>query len=235
MSTDILQVHRLSKQYTRGHMTTKILDDINITFELGSTYAITGVSGSGKSTFMHLLAGLDTPTMGYVTYNGVSLTDLSEDACSHFLNRSIGLLFQNPCLIHELSVIENVILPALIAKIPYKQAYAHAQQLLEQVGLLDKENMMPGMLSGGQQQRVALARALCNKPAFLLADEPTGSLDEHTAATITALLITCQRTWNMGLVISTHDTHVAQAMHHVYVLHDGTLTIHHQNKHASIS
>ncbi|HEV2917322.1 MAG TPA: ABC transporter ATP-binding protein [Candidatus Babeliales bacterium] len=220
-----LEVKNVSKTFNHHQVQHTILNNITIQFHQGSTYAITGVSGSGKSTFMHLLAGLDTPTSGTIIYQHNSLTSMSAQQRSLFLNKSIGLLFQNPYLIRELSVIENVMVPALIAKTSYQTAYNNAYALLKQVGLESKENLVPSILSGGEQQRVALARALCNKPAFLLADEPTGSLDEHTARTIIDLLVYCQQTWHMGLIVSTHDIQVARAMHYIYMLHDGILTL----------
>jgi putative ABC transport system ATP-binding protein/lipoprotein-releasing system ATP-binding protein len=155
----------------------------------------------------------------------MELIHANEKEQSRFLNVSVGLLFQNPYLIRELSVIENCMLPALIAHVPFDQAYTQALNLLDQVGLVNQKDMMPRTLSGGQQQRVALARALCNRPTFLLADEPTGSLDEQTAGIITALLLECQRIWHMGLIVSTHDARIANAMNHQYVLHDGTLRL----------
>jgi ABC-type lipoprotein export system ATPase subunit len=223
MNKNILQAVHLGKEFTQAQTHTTILHNINITCTQGKTYAIMGVSGSGKSTFMSLMAGLEVPTHGHVTFNDVRLDRFSPAEHARFLNRSIGLLFQNPYLLRELSVQENVMLPALIAELPRAEAQMRAWQLLEHVGLIEKKDALPGTLSGGQRQRIALARALCNRPAFLLADEPTGNLDEQTATAITALLLSCQREWHMGLIVSTHDSKVADAMQHIFTLHNGEL------------
>jgi lipoprotein-releasing system ATP-binding protein len=218
-----LQAVNVSKIFTCPQATITVLHNVSVSFMHGSTYAITGVSGSGKSTFMHLLSGLDTPTSGTLFFDDKPLSRFTPQELSHFLNMSIGLLFQKSYLIRELSIVENVMLPAQIAGIPKEIAHKHANALLERVNLSEKQHVMPGALSGGQQQRVALARALCNKPLFLLADEPTGSLDEKTAEAITELLCDCQREWGMGLIVSTHDKKVANAMQTVYSLHEGAL------------
>ena len=220
-----LQLVTVSKQFISAQTIVTVIRDLSITFHQGATYAIMGISGSGKSTLMHLLAGIERPNEGYVMFDNKRLDTLTASEQAHFLNQSIGLLFQKPYVIRELSVIENVMLPAQIAGVSAEVARKQALMLLESVGLADKQNMPPATLSGGQQQRIALARALCNKPAFLLADEPTGSLDEHTALAITELLCACQREWGMGLIVSTHDKRVAGAMQTILQLHEGTLEL----------
>ncbi len=200
-----------------------VLQNVTCSFEQGQSYALTGVSGTGKSTLMHLLVGLDTPTAGTVFFNDRDMYLMSTQEHTHFLRKSVGLMFQLPYLIRELSVLENVMLPGLIVGTPQEECEKKANELLNQVGILEKADQKPGSLSGGQQQRAALARALCNEPAFLCADEPTGNLDERTGKQMVDLLVRLQTEWGMGLIISTHDTYVAQQMQHCYRLHNGTL------------
>jgi ABC-type lipoprotein export system ATPase subunit len=221
---NIITAINLTKQFTQGSTTIDVLKNISISFAQGSTYAITGTSGSGKSTLLHLLAGIDTPTHGTVAYNSTPISSFSETERSHFLNKTVGLIFQLPYLIQELSVIENVALKGFINNINRAASLEQAHQLLATVGLADKAYAAPATLSGGQQQRVAIARALFNKPAFLLADEPTGNLDEKTGASIIDFINECQQKWHMGLIISTHDQYVAQKMKQAYHLHNGILT-----------
>lgn len=225
MQKAVLAVENLHKTFINGTNKFAILRGITVSFDQGSRYAITGVSGSGKSTFIHLLAGLDNPTAGTVSFNGQNLATASQGEKDHFLQHSIGLVFQLPYLIGELSVAENVMVRGLVAGMSLSECKKRALELLEAVGLADKALSRPLSLSGGQQQRVALARAIFCKPAFLIADEPTGSLDEHTGMDIVELLLTCQREWGMGIIVSSHDTYVALRMGTVYQLHDGMMTI----------
>ncbi len=219
-----LLVQNLTKQFIQGSTPVNVLNGISARFTQGATYAITGASGSGKSTFLHLLAGIDTPTTGSVSFDAHNLATMSAQQQSHFLTHSVGLVFQYPYLIQELSVVENVALKGLIEGSSYAGCIEHASTLLKMVGLADKMNARPATLSGGQQQRVALARALFNKPAFLIADEPTGNLDEQTSVSVIHFIKDCQQEWGMGLIISSHDPYVAQLMDHTYHLHNGQLT-----------
>jgi lipoprotein-releasing system ATP-binding protein len=223
MNKNALSLHNVYKSYAQAAAVIGVLKGVNATFEQGASYAITGISGSGKSTLIHLLAGLDEPTSGQVSYNGASLATLRDYKKSLFLNKSIGLVFQYPYLIKELTVLENVMLKGLIAGRPTKACQDDAHVLLEQVGLAEKASVYPGQLSGGQQQRVALARALMNKPDFLLADEPTGNLDVQTGTTIINLILDAQKTWGMGIIICSHDAYVAQKMNVILELRNGTL------------
>ncbi len=218
-----LAVCDVFKNYVQGNSIVPVLKGVSATFEQGKSYAITGVSGSGKSTLIHLLAGLDVPSQGTVHYDGQDINSFAESQKSNFLNKTIGLVFQSPYLIKELSVLENVMIKGLIAGRSSAECKDGAVQLLKNVGLEEKIYGYPGQLSGGQQQRVALARALMNKPQFLLADEPTGNLDPQTAQTILDLIIAAQKEWGMGLIISSHDRFVTDRMETVLEVKDGKL------------
>ncbi len=223
MSTSTLSLNHVSKSYIQAGQNIVVLHDITVGFEYGKTYAVTGVSGSGKSTMIHILAGLDLPTAGTVLLNGIDINQLSPAQKASFLNTSIGLAFQYPYLIKELSVLENVMIKGMIAGIAKEMCIQQAQVLLEQVGLLDRQDYYPGQLSGGQQQRVALARALMNNPAFLIADEPTANLDQQTGHMIIDLIVTIQKEKGMGVIISSHDQYVTERMEQVLKLKDGLL------------
>jgi len=223
MNTARLIAQDISKTFTQGTEKITVLNTINATFSQEKSYAITGISGSGKSTLMHIISGLDKPTSGIVLFNNQSIHAFSADDRSRFLNKSIGLVFQSPHLIRELSVIENVMVPGLINNRSKNECIQRAEELLSKVGLHEKKNSKPGELSGGQQQRVAIARALFNEPAFLMADEPTGNLDLATGKAIVDLLISCHHEWGMGLIISSHDEYVTERMQQVYTLSNGIL------------
>lgn len=221
MST--LVAYDVQKTYLQGSNTIGVLKGVSAHFKQGHTYAITGPSGSGKSTLMHLLAGLDTPTQGSIWFNDIDINTLSSAGKEAFLANSLGLVFQLPYLISEFSVLENVMLKGMIGGKITQNSQEEAYSLLDKVNLSHKALSNPLALSGGEQQRVALARALFNKPAFLLADEPTGNLDVVTGKVIVELLLSCQEKWGMGIVVSSHDAYVCERMHHVLHLEDGIL------------
>ncbi len=223
MKTVKLMVENVHKQFTQGKEKIEVLKGVDIQFIAEKTYAITGVSGTGKSTLMHIIAGLDDPDEGTIQFDGKIVHQLSAKEREQFLNQSIGLVFQNPYLIRELSVIENVMMPGLIAGTLRASCESKAKNILDKVGIGQKANSKPASLSGGQQQRVAIARALFNKPQFLLADEPTGNLDIETGKTIVDLLLSFQQEWGMGIIISSHDAYVAKSMNEVYQLSGGRL------------
>lgn len=201
-----------------------ILDNLTLIFYQNASYAITGVSGAGKTTLLHIIAGLQRPDSGTVSTDTLVLNDLSQKEKTVFLNQTIGIMFQSPFLIHELSIEENCMLPALIAGKSYTYCREWVKELLAMVGLYSKINSRPSELSGGQQQRAALARALCNKPQFLLADEPTGNLDPKTGAEIIELLLMCQAQWGMGVIVSTHDQKLITTVDHIYQLSNAMVT-----------
>lgn len=224
-----LQTKNLAKQFIQGKNCLHVLSDISVSFTQGESYAITGVSGSGKSTLLHLLSGLDCPTTGTVLFNGQDIASFASKNRLQLLNKNIGLVFQQPYLINELSVIENCMIRGFIANQSATTGVTHALSLLKAVGLADKAYCKPATLSGGQQQRVALVRAIFNKPSFLIADEPTGSLDTSTGQEIIELLVHCQKEWGMGVIVSSHDPQVAQRMEKIYRLHDGQLHLINEN------
>jgi lipoprotein-releasing system ATP-binding protein len=223
MHNATLAAQNVTKKFVQGTQEITVLNSINSLFIQKKSYAITGISGSGKSTFIHIIAGLDTPTTGTVLFNNRSLQTLSLSEREQFLNKSIGLVFQSPHLLRELSVVENIMLPGLINGKSKIDCEHKAIKLLERVELLPKKDNKIGELSGGQQQRAAIARALFNEPAFLIADEPTGNLDLTTGKTIIDLLLSCAQEWGMGIIISSHDAYVTEKMDEVYELYEGKL------------
>jgi lipoprotein-releasing system ATP-binding protein len=221
--TTVLRADTVTKQFIQGATKLDVLKGISVSFHQGMTYAITGSSGTGKSTLLHLIGGIDTPTSGALYCNDRNVTTMSAQQRMQFLTREVGLVFQFPYLIREFSVLENVMMKGLLSGLDYDTGEDAAFQLLKKVGLEDKAHSKPSTLSGGQQQRVAILRALYNKPAFLLADEPTGNLDEKTGKELVDFLIDCQVQWKMGIIISTHDTYVAARMQKKFQLHNGLL------------
>ena len=221
-----LEARSLTKTFRVSSQEITILNDINVIFKQGSSYAITGPSGVGKSTLLHCIAGIDKPTSGHVYYNNSSVYDFTDKERHAWFSHSVGLVFQQPYLIAELTVLENVILKAMVGHDDLAAARTEAQELLDVVGLKDKLHAAPHSLSGGQQQRVALARALLNKPAFLLADELTGNLDYATGARIMDLIMRYRQDHGMGLIISSHDPHVIERMEIAFNLHNGKLLTH---------
>lgn len=210
-------------QLSKSFHETLLFMKISTTFIQGTSYALQGVSGTGKSTFLSLLGYLDTPTSGSIRYNNQSLELLSPVQLNELRMSSLGYVFQNASLIKELSVIENIQLPGVVRGLQQSYCIERAHYLLEKINLMHKKDAYPAHLSGGQLQRVALARALFNKPAFLIADEPTASLDFKTAQEVVALLCQLQKEWGMGLIMSTHDKAVAIMMDEQYEFFEQSL------------
>src|SRR3972149_3097987 len=218
-----LSIKSVNKQFRQGNTMIQVLENVSATFKAGESYAIMGVSGTGKSTLMHILAGLDVPSAGRVWFDGRDVNQFSEGERQQFLSRSVGLMFQFPYLIKELSVKENIMAPGIIAGHGEISCAMRGEELLRAVGLHEKSDSQVAGRSGGQQQRVALARALFNAPQFLLADEPTGNLDIETGMKMVELLLFLQKKYHMGIIISTHDQYVAERMQSVFVLRNGIL------------
>ncbi len=221
----VLATNNLKKTFIQGDVQLEVLKGVSVAFTQGNTYALTGASGTGKSTFIHLISGLDIPSSGTVFFNNKNIADFTAQERQQFLNKSVGLVFQLPYLIQELSVLENVMFKGLLAGNSPAQCTEKAHVLLAHVGLSEKAQSKPATLSGGQQQRVAIARAIFNEPVFLLADEPTGNVDVDTGMRIVDLLRACQKQWGMGIVVSSHDAYVAKCMGMTYRLEHGLLKV----------
>ena len=203
----ILDVRRLTKSYVTAAGTLPVLQEISFTLSAGDTCSILGPSGSGKTTLLGLCAGLDRPTSGSVVLNGIALADIDEDARARVRNQHVGFVFQNFQLIPTLTALENVMVPLELRG--DRRARALGVELLQRVGLGDRQTHYPAQLSGGEQQRVALARAFINQPKILFADEPTGNLDAETSSAITAIMLEMNQTVGTVLVLVTHDPEVA--------------------------
>jgi lipoprotein-releasing system ATP-binding protein len=206
-----------------GRRTLEVLRGVDLDVASGEFFALRGASGAGKSTLLHLIGGLDTPNAGEISFDGQNLAHFSESELTHFRNRRVGFIFQAYHLLPELTAIENVCLPARVARMSAAQAVARGRDLLARVGLAERAEHKPFELSGGEQQRVAIARALINEPELLLADEPTGNLDSHTGGEIIELLKGLRVEKSMTLIIATHDAQVATHAQNVVELADGRI------------
>ncbi len=204
-----LSVKNLCKEFHSAAETLRVLNDVNLEMTGGENLSIVGPSGCGKSTLLYILGTLDQPSSGQVTLDDVDPFQLLATQLAHFRSRSIGFVFQDHHLLPQLSVTENVLLPALATGSPSREAVQRASELIESVGLGERLNHLPGQLSGGERQRVAVARALLNRPKLLLADEPTGNLDADNAMRIAKLLFELPRSEGAMLIVVTHSERVA--------------------------
>ena len=218
-----LVVSNLAKSFRGSTQPLSVLQDVSLELSAGDSVAIVGPSGSGKSTLLQILGTLDQPDTGTVSINGVNPFELNENALAQFRNQNIGFVFQDHHLLPQLSVLENVLVPALALGKTSTDQVARAHELIKSVGLADRHNHLPGELSGGERERVAIARSLLMNPSLILADEPTGNLDRSTAETISTLLLELQQASGAILIAVTHSDALASAMKQRKELLDGQL------------
>lgn len=218
----VIEMEAISKVYAAGALTVTALDRIDLSLEHGEYVAIMGPSGSGKSTMMNILGCLDIPTSGHYRLDGVLVEGLSDDDLAAVRNRKIGFVFQAFNLLPRYDALENVALPLLYAGVPRSERYTRARRALEQVGLAERMNHLPGQLSGGQRQRVAVARALVTNPSLILADEPTGNLDTATSEEIMRLFGAVHAQGNT-VVLVTHEDDIARHARRIIRLRDGRI------------
>ncbi len=218
----ILEAKSISKIYDEGKIKTEVLLGLDLTIQAGERVAIVGSSGSGKSTLLHLLGGLDTPTTGEVWLKGVCLNQLNETQRGELRNQYLGFIYQFHHLLAEFTATENVAMPLLMRKnVSILETKELANELLQKVGLAHRSHHRPSELSGGERQRVAIARALVTKPALVLADEPTGNLDDENAHAVFELLSELQSTFGMALLMVTHDKVLAKKADRMLVMKSG--------------
>jgi len=219
--SEILRAVDLHKSYFSGPVELSVLKGINIAIEAGEIISVIGASGVGKSTLLHLLGALDRPTDGIVYYEDQDIFGFTDRKLARFRNDEVGFIFQFHHLMPEFSAVENVMMPALIAGKKKEQSRELAVELLRKVGLGGREKHRPGELSGGEQQRVAVARSLVNDPKIILADEPTGNLDENTSEEVHNLLWELNEQTNQTFIIATHNQNLAQRSDRIIRLADG--------------
>ncbi len=219
----VLRASHIAKTYKEGSLRTPVLEDASFELARGETLAIVGASGSGKSTLLHIVGGLDTPTKGMIELEGRELSKLPDAERGRVRNRSLGFVYQFHHLLPEFSALENVAMPLLIRGTPISDAREQATTLLERVGLGHRLEHKPGELSGGERQRCAMARALVTRPSCVLADEPTGNLDEQNAASLYELMLELNREIGTSIVLVTHDRKLAAQMDRVLELTGGAL------------
>jgi lipoprotein-releasing system ATP-binding protein len=222
--SELLRCTNLTKEYNDGQNSVKVLKSVNFSIKKAEQIAIVGISGSGKSTLLHLLGALDKPTSGQVTFEQQDIFSFSSNQQAKFRNQSLGFVYQFHHLLPEFSALENVAMPLLIAKKPISQANEMAMAMLDKVGLSHRYNHKPAELSGGERQRVAIARALVTQPKLILADEPTGNLDQKTGESIYELLSDLREQMHTSFIVVTHDTRLANRLDRSLNLLDGCLT-----------
>jgi len=224
MSSPVLECREVVKTFYDGPRELQILRGVDLVIHAGDIHVISGHSGAGKSTLLHIAGTLDRPTSGTILFQGKDLQTTSGSAVNRIRNEEIGFVFQFYHLLPEFNALENVMMPGISKGRPKQECATRAEELLTKVGLAERMTHKPGQLSGGEQQRVAIARALFNKPSVVLADEPTGNLDESTGAEIVELLWDLNKTDNITLVIVTHDLDLARRADAWYQLQDGNAT-----------
>ncbi len=228
MSRMLLELKQISKSYqtSPGAPKKEVLNDLDLFLDHGESLAIMGPSGSGKSTLLNIIGALDKPDTGEVFFEGQSVLGYTEDQISNFRNQQIGFIFQAHHLLPQCTVMENVLIPTIPIKDPKqkKESRSRAETLINEVGLWNQKDNLPGTLSGGECQRVAVIRALINQPRLLLADEPTGSLDRKNALSIMSLLNDLNKKLGLALIVVTHSLQIGSTMDHAFNLIDGVLS-----------
>jgi ABC-type lipoprotein export system ATPase subunit len=219
----LLRAKDLRRAYSLGKRSVEVLRGVNLSVRRGEFMALRGASGSGKSTLLHLLGGLDAPNAGEIWFADRNLASLSVQDLARFRNVKVGFIFQAYHVLPELDALENVCLPARMARMNPDQAEARGRELLKRVGLAERMDHKPYELSGGEQQRVAVARSLINEPELILADEPTGNLDSHTGQEIIELLCALRDERKTTLIMATHDAAIAERAPRVVELFDGQI------------
>ncbi len=223
MSKPLLHCQGLGKVYRDGKQETRVLNRLSLTVEPGELVAVVGSSGSGKSSLLHLLGTLDSPSEGQILFRGQDLSRLSEGQRNRLRNEQLGFIYQFHHLLPEFTALENVAMPLRIGGASRREADERAESLLQRVGLGHRLGHRPGELSGGERQRVAIARALANRPALVLADEPTGNLDEHSAESVYQLLRELAREQGTAFVVVTHDRELAARLDRQLEMREGHL------------
>lgn len=223
MSNRIVQIENLEKTYKTESERLTILSGLNFSADFGKKISIVGQSGSGKSTFLNILGGLDSPTSGKVVCCGFDLSSLDDERVCEYRSKFLGLIFQFHYLLKDFTALENVFMPALMAGVPKKEAMKKAEAVLVDVGMKDRMSHLPGELSGGERQRVAVARSLINDPSLILADEPTGNLDPANSEMIGNLLFSMAEKYSKTLVLVTHDMNLAKNADEIYTIKNGKL------------
>jgi len=219
----LLSAENIHKTYTGKAEPVHVLKGVDITINRDDLTAIVGSSGSGKSTLLHILGGLDRPDKGTILFRNTDLSRMDDETLARFRNRNIGFVFQFHHLLPEFTALENVFMPGLIAGKPMSEIRERAGYLLEETGLKDRMDHRPSELSGGEQQRVAVARALMNEPEIIMADEPTGNLDEANTEKLLSVLMDIKQKEKTAIVLITHDSRIAGITPTVYQLHHGKL------------
>lgn len=222
-SNELLRCENISKFYQEGENATQVLKNVSFSMNAGELVAIVGSSGSGKSTLLHTLGGLDQPSDGEVFIKGQSLQKLSSNALAKLRNQHLGFVYQFHHLMADFSALENVMMPMLIGQQNKTEAKDRAEKMLQAVGLAHRMTHRPSALSGGERQRVAIARALVNNPALVLADEPTGNLDQKTTESIFELIQRLNQEQQIAFLLVTHDLNLAHKLNRRLIMQDGVL------------
>ena len=226
--SNVIECRGLEKSFQEGRVALQILKGVDLAVAAGEQVAIMGASGSGKSTLLHLLGGLDEPTAGTIAIDGQPIAGLTARALGSLRNRALGFVYQFHHLLPEFSALENVAMPLLVRGVQPAEASQQAAGMLERVGLSARLTHKPGELSGGERKRAAVARALVTHPRCVIADEPTGNLDQHNAAQVYALMLELNQALDTSLLVATHDPSIAARMDRIVYLDDGHLRENHQ-------